>query len=654
MTSRVIKDGNSIHYASKLQDAISDSSVEAIWKMYSMAKASLPYKDRMDNLTWRMLGMRMKSIHQQHKTPHVQTPVADTTKSNEFGHDFNYISHLKELNEKSPNEEIDVDMDYGVHDEGSNNNFFQDSINPLSTVLDDNITVPLSADPRENLQSHHHHYSSFSSHSQTVGFLTDTALHDQFNLFDNNSTTKELEQLDEHFGNEFSNSPAAMISDSSDSNLKDKNSLMTSEILGGQSSGTFFDETTANTPTIPNQSNFLDHFFPSSIQSVELPETAASANKDVSNFASVNNTPLPTPTSTKSDLSKKPNSTTTQPRRSSGVRKKPVSLRNIPSNASSTSLSSFNNDSNSTIGSLPNGSMKDNQNNKDTQCTNCHTKTTPLWRRDPIGNPLCNACGLFLKLHGVVRPLSLKTDIIKKRQRNNTSSTNNNSSNGTGSGTTSATTPSNNLSKQSKSSSPNFDELKPLRKSASNTSPHTIAKRKSATNLKKITSNSPMSSTGMVSNDIGILNNDLMRNADSSLLGHQPVERVSTPKEIRSFDFFESSMYSTTTTNNNTYHNNNNNTNTNTVDTTSRPSSMSTNSMNITNKSLGSPSLGSFDSGNEMGKKNSVSSSASVSTTPLRNDSNGSNRSPQKKVSSGVQHGTGNGNTNWEWLSLSL
>ncbi|KAK6455266.1 activator of transcription of nitrogen-regulated genes [Scheffersomyces xylosifermentans] len=50
-------------------------------------------------------------------------------------------------------------------------------------------------------------------------------------------------------------------------------------------------------------------------------------------------------------------------------------------------------------------------------CTNCHTKTTPLWRRNPQGQPLCNACGLFLKLHGVVRPLSLKTDVIKKRQR---------------------------------------------------------------------------------------------------------------------------------------------------------------------------------------------------------------------------------------------
>jgi GATA-binding protein len=52
-----------------------------------------------------------------------------------------------------------------------------------------------------------------------------------------------------------------------------------------------------------------------------------------------------------------------------------------------------------------------------TICSNCNTTKTPLWRRDPEGQPLCNACGLFLKLHGVVRPLSLKTDVIKKRNR---------------------------------------------------------------------------------------------------------------------------------------------------------------------------------------------------------------------------------------------
>ncbi|CEP14765.1 hypothetical protein [Parasitella parasitica] len=60
-------------------------------------------------------------------------------------------------------------------------------------------------------------------------------------------------------------------------------------------------------------------------------------------------------------------------------------------------------------------------NTAENACSNCGTTNTPLWRRNLDGNPLCNACGLFLKLHGKVRPLSLKTDIIKKRNRSPTS-----------------------------------------------------------------------------------------------------------------------------------------------------------------------------------------------------------------------------------------
>ncbi|GBC08162.1 hypothetical protein RclHR1_07940001 [Rhizophagus clarus] len=76
-----------------------------------------------------------------------------------------------------------------------------------------------------------------------------------------------------------------------------------------------------------------------------------------------------------------------------------------------------NNNSSSNNNNSNNSNSSSSKNSIPTTCTNCHTQTTPLWRRNPEGQPLCNACGLFLKLHGVVRPLSLKTDVIKKRNR---------------------------------------------------------------------------------------------------------------------------------------------------------------------------------------------------------------------------------------------
>lgn len=54
-------------------------------------------------------------------------------------------------------------------------------------------------------------------------------------------------------------------------------------------------------------------------------------------------------------------------------------------------------------------------------CSNCGTENSSLWRRNPSdGEPLCNACGLFLKLHGSMRPVSMKSDVIKKRNRGGT------------------------------------------------------------------------------------------------------------------------------------------------------------------------------------------------------------------------------------------
>ncbi|KAJ2306007.1 hypothetical protein IWW55_001657 [Coemansia sp. RSA 2706] len=59
-----------------------------------------------------------------------------------------------------------------------------------------------------------------------------------------------------------------------------------------------------------------------------------------------------------------------------------------------------------------------------TVCSNCKTTNTPLWRRDEAGQPLCNACGLYYKLHKENRPIALKSDVIRKRQRHDSATAN--------------------------------------------------------------------------------------------------------------------------------------------------------------------------------------------------------------------------------------
>ena len=52
-----------------------------------------------------------------------------------------------------------------------------------------------------------------------------------------------------------------------------------------------------------------------------------------------------------------------------------------------------------------------------TSCANCNTQKTSIWRRNGAGDPICNACGLYARLHGVDRPVNLRSDVIRKRTR---------------------------------------------------------------------------------------------------------------------------------------------------------------------------------------------------------------------------------------------
>ncbi|KAJ3996193.1 hypothetical protein F5050DRAFT_159772 [Lentinula boryana] len=51
------------------------------------------------------------------------------------------------------------------------------------------------------------------------------------------------------------------------------------------------------------------------------------------------------------------------------------------------------------------------------QCTHCHTRNTSVWRRSKTGAQLCNACGVYVRLRGKDRPLTLKRKKIKPRTK---------------------------------------------------------------------------------------------------------------------------------------------------------------------------------------------------------------------------------------------
>ncbi|CCH40972.1 Nitrogen regulatory protein areA [Wickerhamomyces ciferrii] len=461
-----------------------DSSAEALWRMYSKAKASLPYKERMQNLTWRMMSIKFKRQHILPSFPESSTATSPKIKKNVFddkpkynpeianGDEYLNLSEIPSLtatstfsnNHNEPSNltkffleneqkskinsniktepEIDPtsdDFDYVAHikkigqQEDQNNNFtsISSSFHENDSIMTDYLPTK---DSNLNSQSipilnniHPHAINVPNSSSYNSNYLDSPGndLNSYLDPLETISNSYDPPSNFHHISNSFSESQNYF------------NNMYNTQATNSPVSSS------AHTP-IMNDGSFFESYFNNSGNNASFArnnnnQSFASKFRRVPSMTSINNNninddeTLMNGNDFVSNLSSSLNSR--RPSTASTIRKKaniPSKLTKAKKNVSSTQLSGINVSGNNLSSSAPN-KREDSTSNANTRCTNCNTQTTPLWRRNPEGQPLCNACGLFLKLHGVVRPLSLKTDVIKKRQRGSGSTStasNNNNNNG--------------------------------------------------------------------------------------------------------------------------------------------------------------------------------------------------------------------------------
>jgi transcription elongation factor Elf1 len=55
--------------------------------------------------------------------------------------------------------------------------------------------------------------------------------------------------------------------------------------------------------------------------------------------------------------------------------------------------------------------------NQSEGCANCHQTQTPLWRKNEHGESVCNACGLYAKMHQKQRPQAMHHQKLQTRRR---------------------------------------------------------------------------------------------------------------------------------------------------------------------------------------------------------------------------------------------
>ncbi|KAH3665599.1 hypothetical protein OGAPHI_003787 [Ogataea philodendri] len=411
-----------------------ESSATALWKMYSKAKASLPYRSRMENLTWRLMFINLnksrpkssvQSLEKLHAQPQQQPSSAPDSSRHELAPAPAHTDPSNYANwPQFPDLDL-LDSQAQHHADPSSNDF--DYIEHIKSIGSQQSP----AFPRKEVSPILG--AQFSKLSQT--FMNSDSLEIGASSFPT------------AMGPDLKRSPSPVgfdaVSTSVPTSLNHHPSL--SHIPTADASNDFLGHNSvpnSNPMYSPSQSSITSK---SRFQAFSFDKFHPQFPKEEFNFdidgdmnmfeqssqlgmatTPTNISTPPVPTGAKFNTApKSARRTSVAAKRKQPMKRTPRSVTDVssltPTPGSFPDNGPFGNTPTGTPPSAtsvgtPNGGFS-GVDQGSIACTNCHTKTTPLWRRNPEGQPLCNACGLFLKLHGVVRPLSLKTDVIKKRQR---------------------------------------------------------------------------------------------------------------------------------------------------------------------------------------------------------------------------------------------
>ncbi|EMG47041.1 hypothetical protein G210_2682 [Candida maltosa Xu316] len=417
-------DNNSTTSSMKLSQVFGQEKdkIDNLWKMYNRARESLPHQARMENLTWRMMFIKNKLIF-TNKSPEPTTAETVSTSYDNGADDFDYVAHIKKIGQDQQSNDAESSISGGMsaiskkrpaafspmiqptttsHLSQQLNEFnrhqevqlHNDNYDNLSTAFEFSLDPLAFEGPNQNFQSNDFNFNSYdsvpssydkplfddfihhnTSHSVSSSLSTVIPTNTQFSMTAVQNQHQHQQPQPVRYNSTVSISAMAPNPISTPNGLLRQESMVSLPDFHSVRS-------MSHTPSFSHQGQFSSSYNESTLTGITLP----SQNTDSLYFDSnPHNIEEYSPISYQHQQQPPKKA---KKRASTKSRKKGTSPDSVAANSG-------------------------------VSCTNCGTKTTPLWRRNPQGQPLCNACGLFLKLHGVVRPLSLKTDVIKKRQRQN-------------------------------------------------------------------------------------------------------------------------------------------------------------------------------------------------------------------------------------------